>query len=537
MKKARLFACALASAFLLAFALPNELFLHGFPPLGFVALIPLYFALFHAPSYRLVALVSACFGALFHAFSSYWLFFFHNFALWPLGSTTIAYGLIYGVYGLYIAFFLKKTGPFRPMAFALAWTALEYAKSTGFLGYPWGLLPYTQALCLPMLQIADITGVYGISFALAFTNATLAELFMRSGKIPKGFLKRFPHSEALGGKLKLRYLSMAVLLFASILSYGGWRLSEPRPQTGSIAAIIVQQDTDPWVEDESAGIKRNMDLTRQALTASARKPDLILFSESSLTRPYLDFLPWYDKAPSGDPFLPFVKSTGAYLLTGSPIVLDWNSGETTNSVILLSPAGAQVQSYAKVHPVPFAEAIPFWEYKPFREFIQNVVGLQSGWTMGRDFTILNLPTGGKTYRFGAPICFEDAFPEVCRQFALKGIDLFVNLTNDSWSKTDSAEIQHFTAARFRAIEFRKPLVRSTNSGVSCVVDADGRVIDQLPLFRPVAREVIVPIYASASPTIYLLWGDWFPHLCLLSLAAWFLAMKGIDLVSKRRSSE
>jgi apolipoprotein N-acyltransferase len=169
--------------------------------------------------------------------------------------------------------------------------------------------------------------------------------------------------------------------------------------------------------------------------------------------------------------------------------------------------------------VPFAEAIPFMEYPWFRKFIQETVGLDSGWALGKEFVLFELPTKTGSVRFGAPICFEDAFADVCRNFALQDADLLINLTNISWSKTDSAEIQHWAAARFRAIEARRTLVRSTNGGVSCVVGAYGETLDSLPLFRSTSKFVEVPIFRDASPTVYVRWGDWFARAALLLSAA------------------
>jgi apolipoprotein N-acyltransferase len=521
MKKARLLVLAALSALLLSLGLPNELFLYGQPLLGYLALVPLYFALKEAPSYGFAALTAGLFGALAHAISSYWLYFFHGFAFWTLGTSIIAYAILYAVYGLYLAFFLKKTGPWRPLGFALFWTLLEFVKSYGFLGYPWGLLPYTQTSLLPLLQLADITGVYGLSFILAFANASIAELLFRFAPPELRLRTRLVRPGPLSRSAAWRYGLGSLILLAFLATYGFLRLAFPPRVTSSFTAALVQQNADPWSEDEAAGILKNISLARDAIREGGRVPDIILFSESSLSRPYADFRSWYVRNPREDPLIPFVQETGSYLFTGSPIILNWDTYEATNSVILISPEAVQVGDYAKVHPVPFAEAIPFWEYKPFREFIQNVVGLQSGWVMGTEYKLFHLPVKGKTVTFGAPICFEDAFPDVCRQFMKKGADLLINLTNDSWSKTDSSEIQHYAAARFRAIEFRKALLRSTNGGLSCVIDARGEAHDLLPLFKPASEIVEVPIYGDAPPTVYLLLGDWFVWLCALVFSSWF----------------
>jgi len=552
MRKLRLLALAASSALLFAAGLPNEVFKYGFPLLGYVALVPLYFCLMEAPSYGFAALAAGLYGALHHASSSYWLFFFHDYALWTLGSTTLAYGVIYAVAGLYMAFILKRSGSFRPLAFALFWTCLEYLKSTGFLGYPWGLLPHTQTLFLPILQMVDVTGVYGLSFLLALSNGVVAELILLGpgrrapAESPlKDASPRLLHSAqapvarnyGVATGATLRNAAFALVLLVLALGYGAFRLLSPAKVDSYITAVMVQQNSEPWRTDESEAIGNSIALARKAMAEGGKKPDIILFSESTFQRPFEDFLPWFERHPAQDPFLPFMRSTGSYLFTGAPIITDWDKGTGTNSVILISPEGRQVGDYAKVHPVPFAEAIPFWEYKPFREFIQNVVGLESGWEMGTTYKLFSLPTETGSLRFGAPICFEDAFPEVCRHFFLEGADLLINLTNDAWSRTDSAEIQHFAVARFRAIESRKTLVRSTNAGVSCVVNAEGRVIAQLPLFEAASMETKIPVYRASNPTFYVRFGDLFAWSCLLLFCLWFLILWAGDLPRRRKAHE
>jgi apolipoprotein N-acyltransferase len=526
-------ALALSSAALLALAIPNEAFAFGCGPLGFLALVPLYAALLEAPSYGFSALVVGAFGALQHCFSSYWLWFFNDFRFWTLGSTTIAYGIAYSVLGLYLSLLVKKTGAARPLAFALAWTAFEYLKSSGFLGYPWGLLPYSLTNCLPFLQIADLTGVYGISFVLSLANASLAELLVSR---PFPLLIRRSRMEARTAPWAIApgavyaYLGVALALTAGLAAYGLVRLSQPIPERGRIRALLVQQNVDPWDVGEERVLSENLRLARQALAGGAQgKPDIILFSETTLQRPYLDFPKYYAEEPKSDPLIPFIKETKSWLLTGTPIILDWDTMDGTNSAILIAPDGKQVASYAKVHPVPFAEAIPFWELPAFRRFIQKVVGLESGWVMGTEYKVFELPSGAGLLRFGAPICFEDAFSDVCRHFFDGGADILVNLTNDSWSKTRSAEIQHWAAARFRSIEFRRTMVRSTNGGLSCVIGPYGEVQDQLPLFEAASKIVAVPICRETSPTVYEALGDWFARAALLlsGLLALILMVRGL----------
>jgi apolipoprotein N-acyltransferase len=521
----RSLALAALSAVLMTLAVPNELFKHGLVPLGFIALAPLYIALLETARPKAAALVAGLFGSLQHALTSFWLWFFQDYRIWTLGSTTLAYFFVYAVLGLYLWLFLDRSGRARPLAFIVLWPTFEYLKSTGFLGYPWGLLPYSLTDALPLLQVADLTGLYGITALLAACNAALAEILLGIGASRRG---------RLGLRARLGYAALALALSLGALGYGLVRMGIPVRLAGSIDAVLVQQNSDPWDDnDTDAALAASIRLARQAIAEAGRKPDIVLFSETTLRRPYAEFRSYYSKHPAPDPLIPFIRDSGAWLFTGAPVVVDWSSYEATNSAILIDPQTRLARSYAKVHLVPFAETIPFWEFPPFRKFMQKVVGLESGWVSGTEYTVFELPAKEGNFSFGGPICFEDAFPDVCRNFSLEGADLLVNLTNISWSRTESAEIQHWAAARFRAIEARKTLVRSTNGGVSCVVGPYGETRDALPLFTAAAKFVRVPVYRDASPTLYVSLGDWFARAALLLSAALSLILIVGD---KRRGS-
>jgi apolipoprotein N-acyltransferase len=190
-----------------------------------------------------------------------------------------------------------------------------------------------------------------------------------------------------------------------------------------------------------------------------------------------------------------------------------------------------------MHPVPFAEAIPFYDNKAFRTFIKEVVGLNFSWVMGKERVVFSLPTQENEFTFAAPICFEDAFSSLCREFVLDGADFWLNLTNDSWSQMRSSEIQHFVAAKFRSIEHRRTLVRSTNAGVSGIVGAYGDTMATMPLFETGAIFVNVPVYKTDAPTMYTMFGDWFAiamcAICgLLTIAIPFRAQSLNDLPTR-----
>lgn len=510
----RTLALSLFSAVLCAISLPNEIFPYGVWLLGFIALAPLYFALLKAENHRQAFSVGALFGAAHHALTSYWLFFYKDFAFWTLGSTTIAYAVVYGVCAMYGAFLVRSTSGWRrPLIFAIAWTVFEYQKSIGFLGYPWGLIPYSLTSLPILLQIADITGVYGLSFILAYSSAVISDI----------------SNSAQNKKFLLAQGIALILAILGLLVYGGLAFSANYEKKAEIQAVLVQQNTDPWIAGEMAALEANIRNARKAMDevqdSSGRTADLVIFSETSLRRPYTDFKPWFSTNPSDLPLTDFLRHYKVHLLTGAPVVLDWNTYEASNSVILIDSEGVQYGSYAKIHPVPFAEAIPLWEYEWFRKFMREKVGIEGGWVMGTRISIFALPlrTGGRV-QFATPICFEDAFSDLCRQYILDGAELFINLTNDSWSRRESAQIQHWAIARFRAVENRRTLVRSTNSGVSCVIDPTGRNILELPQFTGTAALASIPVYISHSFTFYTRYGDLFARSMVVFLCLWASAL-------------
>ncbi len=468
--------------------------------------------------------------------TSYWLFFYKGFAFWTLGTTTIAYIVVYAAVGLYGSFMLhSEAKTYRPFVFALGWTLFEFLKSTGFLGYPWGLVPYSLTSAPVFLQIADLTGVYGLSFIISLCAAVIVELFEPEGIGLYHKLSLRPERRDVPKNAAL----FTAILVVLTLGYGIAALNREIPIKARVRAILVQQNTDPWISGESAALESNVSLTRRVLeenaSAGGGAADLIVFSETSLRRPFAEYRDWFRVNPQKDPLLPMLSGSGSYLLTGAPVILDWDTYAATNSVLFLSPQGELVKSYAKIHPVPFAEAIPLWEYEWFRTFMREVIGLESGWVMGSDLVVFSLPlrspaSGGQRVAFSTPICFEDAFADLCRRYFLNGADLLINLTNDSWSTKKSAQIQHWAIARFRAIENRRTLVRSTNSGVSCVVAPWGRSLFEMPQFESLSAAVDIPVYKSLEFTMYTVFGDWFALLCALL----FLSRVIFDCVKFRK---
>jgi apolipoprotein N-acyltransferase len=538
------------SAILIALALPNEMLHWGSPLLGLIALVPLFIAISIAPKPGFVLLVGGVFGFLYHGITSYWLWFFRDFRFWTLGSTSIACFFIYAGVAAWLWVAARSSRTWRPLFLAIGWVGYEYMKSRGFLAYPWGILGYSWNTIVPFNQIADVTGIYGPSLIIAFANAILAEALLRFGELADPSRGRsslirpnavdpLPRDPSGARKSLLCFSAVLLLLFAAAFGYGAFRLSAPARADKTLSAVVVQPNEDSWMNgNEGNRLKGLIELTEEAIPVSGKKPDIILWTENTLDGPYDEWADKrYSRIPKGRSLYAFMKETGIPLFTGGPKVLSWKPLSAQNAVILIGEDGEYKGHYAKVHPVPFAEAIPFWEYEWMRSFMKKAVGLQSGWEMGDSLVIFRVPLGGGgMVRFAAPICFEDAFADLCRDYANLGAELFVNLTNDSWSKTVSAEIQHLVAARYRSIETRRVLVRSTAAGATCWVDSKGRIRDLLPLFTAASALYEVPIELPSSPTAYMLAGDAFAIalICIFILASTILHFMGNPL-SRRRN--
>lgn len=514
------------SAVLLAFAIPNEFWLAGSSVLGLGALVPLYVGFLLSPAKKHVACSYGLFVALVHACSSFWLKNFQGFALFTLGASTVGYFFYALPFGVAFACILRKQAPARACAFALVWTLWEWVKSTGILAYPWGTVPMTAHSLSHLIQIADITGVWGLSFLIPLANACVAESL-------HFFIKKRDSVPVF----RLWLLTGCLYCLCSL--YGAYRIATLGAPRTTLALAIVQQNADPW---DTTSFEKNLTtaihLTETALRtqtapplpttpyrkektlthASARAPvDMVVWSESSLRYPYEQYRHVYNALPAARPFSAFLRTLGAPLLVGTPLRLSGNStkGGYANAVALLRPDGHVAQVYGKMQMVPFAEFIPWGHMTSVQRLAQMLAGFSESWTPGPGPRLFHVPcAAGGSVRFATPICYEDAFPSLCAALHTQGSELLINLTNDSWSKTASAEWQHYVVSLFRAIELRTTLVRSTNSGYTVVIGPEGKTRAAFPLFQATSAVLHVPVYPVVR-TYYARMRDWVIVLCAL----------------------
>lgn len=556
-------ALVLASAVMLPAALPNEFLPWGATLPGLVALVPAFLAIYRTSSRKSASRLGLLFGVVSTAIGNYWLAFFGEFSVWTIGGTILGYAgynyMLFGflhflAHGGYAATHLRTTPmamwmmprwtmptamwtmpawTMRPLVIAVAWTAYEYLKSVGFLGYPWGLIAYPVAKGELMAQIAEITGVWGLSFLGAYANAAIAEAFYR---FPGGL----PGRGALGGPRELRWrtaggrsstyrglrehrdvsvhhLGTVALLAVVALGFGAWQRPGVVP-TETRSMLLVQQNVDSWAPGRfSDALARAQELTLNGLAASperSREVDAVVWSETALRRPYDREDSFFATEPRELPFRQFLQLIRVPLVTGAPMP-QGSTGDATNSALIIAPSGELLGEYGKQQLVPFAESIPFWHVPAVQDFFRNSIGIYGTWVPGTHSRPLPLPLrDGTTLMVGTPICFEDGFGWVPRRMVNNGAEVLINLTNNSWSRQNSAQTQHFVAARLRSIELRTTLVRGTNSGLSTVVDARGNTTESLPMFQGAAEIVTVPLYPQRW-TLYRAWGDWLGIMAVL----------------------
>ncbi|MBA7656059.1 Apolipoprotein N-acyltransferase [subsurface metagenome] len=505
----------LFSVILGVLAFPSSISLEGYPFLAFGALIPLFLVLeFNPWRWSLFYLVS--FGVLQGMLLNYWL---GTFSLITLQLVTLFFLLSYLLFFAPILWLYNRTRNFRFLVMPLAWVFFELLRSSGFWGFSWGLWGTTQYRFLPLIQLASITGVWGLSFLVLLVNSCLALTvagFLRGGRQGgKRGLIIIPGPSGAPGNRCRRYwpLFIATALFLLCVVGGAaalfWRSRIPYQK--SLRVALIQQNSDPRKHEYRETFKT---LTRLTDLAAQAEPDLIVWSETA-------FVPNISRWSTYDPekyplaalvrdFLAYQRGLSSWLLTGNDdyeLRRDQEGRESRldyNAAVLFSPEGRRVRTYHKVHLVPFTEYFPWKESLPgiYRLLLNFDVYL---WEPGTERVVFQHPG----FSFATPICFEDAFPNDIRSFVLAGAEAIINISNDFWSLTEVEAKQHAVNAAFRAVENRVPLLRATASGLTCNVDTEGRFRAEAPYYEE--AYLIVDARLKGSPmTLYTRFGDWFP---------------------------
>ena len=379
-----------------------------------------------------------------------------------------------------------------PLCVAAAWAGAEWCRTTFLTGNPWALFGYSQGGVGVLLQIADITGVYGVSFVLVAVNAALAEAWLAA--------RSNDHSarQAIGG-LRLAGLALAVVVGYGVVRLGSAPPAEP-PSSG-VKIGIIQGNLDLGSQWRQEFYGRNLDvymgLTLQALRAE--KPALVFWPESAMTF-FLDDEPLYRSALGR-----ILAPSNAQLIAGAPrFTGSRDDPQYYNTAFLLSPKGEILGWYDKQRLLPFAEYFPVRSL----DFLRRRFARVREFTPGVSDSLLPTPAG----MAGIVICNEAVFPEIPAARVRAGSAYLVNLANDTWVSDTKFSAQLFDIVSLRAVEQRRYLVRASTSGFSAIVDPWGRV---QAVTEPFTRAWIVgSIEGGDVLTPYCRFGDLFALTCI-----------------------
>ena len=425
---------------------------------------------------------------------------------WPLGA--LAAILVSAYIGAYFSVAAaaarameSRFGERGLWLFPFAWVAVEMARSYLFSGFPWMLLGYTLAGSATLRQAADLAGVPGLSFLLALSSVSvyiagrrLADRFQPKAAIPliPGIVAilflvlygRSGSANAAGSAARIPEVKVAI-------AQGGIDQSEKWNPGNQLATLGIYGE-----------------LTRKARDAGAQ---VVVWPETAAP-----FLYGWEVGLSLQ--LEAIAARG-----GIPIVFgapwyDPSSQKFYNSVFLMDARGVVLGRYDKRHLVPFGEYIPLRSVLFFLTKLTQGAGDFSTGTSSALFPVHGQPVA-------ASICYEALFPVLIREGVHEGATWLVNVTNDAWFGDTVAPHQHLAMARMRCVEFRRPMVRAANSGISAVIDADGEIAASLGLFR---RGVLVAgVRPSTGETVYAKTGEIFGIFCsILTIFAFIYPLRG-----------
>ncbi len=473
--------------------------------LAWVLLVPLLYALINK-SGRDAFKLGLIAGAVSNMIGTYWLIgTLTRFGGFPLvvSFIFIVFLSIYG--GLAVALFSlasarlhlhNRLGLLTAILIAAIWTSIEYL-------FPF-LFPYTlansQAVYLQLVQVFDLLGVYGLTFVIVLVNVAVLRMFL-------AFRDRT--------HMPVYEIATCIVLIISVLAYGYIRIGQVSAQIAQADKVkvgLVQANFDfleKTESDESIVTARHKQMSREM-----EDVELIIWPETALQA----WFPTYANYLSIREEIAVPDIEGKYFIVGgmSYTPPEDNTSEYIdenltkyNTAFLTDSYGEIMGRYHKIELLLFGEYLPFTKYVPSLKKISPASG---DFTPGSELNQFVIEELG--LRIAPIICYEDIIPSYSRMFVDQDANLIVNITNDAWFGKTIAPYQHLLISIPRAIENRRYLIRSTNTGISAIIDPLGRVVEKTDIFT---RTNLVGEVAlmNGNKTLYTRIGYLFPMLCLL----------------------
>ncbi|MGE5284925.1 MAG: apolipoprotein N-acyltransferase [Actinomycetota bacterium] len=426
---------------------------------------------------------------------------------WALGSlaaflVTAYVGAYFSLAALAVRRLEDRFGERGLWLFPFVWTAVEMARSHLFTGFPWMLLGYTLAGSATLRQAADLAGVPGLSFLLALTAVSV---YLAGRRLVDRFrpIAAVPLIPGIA----------AVLFLVLYGRAGSANPAGPAPRIPEVKVGIAQGGIDQSVKwdpgNQLATLEIYGKLTREARDAGAQ---VVVWPETAAPFIY----GW--EAELSRRLDAIAVDGGVPILFGAPWYDPAGRGRFYNSVFHMDARGVVLGRYDKRHLVPFGEYIPL---RSVLFFLNKLTAGEEDFSTG---------TGPALFRVdgqlvAASVCYEALFPSLIRDGVRDGATWLVNVTNDAWFGDTVAPHQHLAMARMRCVEFRRPMVRAANSGISAVIDAGGGLDASLGLFR---RGILVAgVRPGTGETVYAKTGEIFGISCsILSLFAILYPLRG-----------
>lgn len=493
-------------------SLSGVLLFLSFPPLGFwplvwVALVPFFAGLDRITAFppRACLIYSALYGYLtgfvFFAGLLYWIARVEG-----IGSMGYPAWLVLSLFqGSFFALFSAPAGLFFSYTDRPYWRTLfagsmfvvaEFLRSLGFFGFTWGSLCYSQVPFLPILQFAEFTGMYGITFVIIWMNVYLAELFLRK-VLPK------PSS--------LVWDAAGLLPFAVCLFFGLFVLRQPVPQPDIKLALIQTGESRnvEWSPEEEAKLMN--DYKRLSFQAVKKEKDvqLVAFPES--------FNRWrgLEKKEFYQTLYHLSRQLGVTLAVGT--FSSNRQGDNFTGAAVFSPEGRLLGTYEKVHLTPLGERVPDIFQRFFRKL--NYDPWQAGefpyHTPGKSFKVIQTPLGP----LGFNVCIETIFPEISRRLMQNGAQILIGLATDSYYLLGEYE-QHAAMFVLRAVENRVWLARCADTGISYVANPLGEITHSTKPKHEAA--LVAKVGRNIRKTFYTQHGFWFVGFCIFLAFCSFL---------------
>lgn len=537
------YALAAASGLLLLLSFPR----FSWEYLAWVALAPLIYAVTNDATRRSSFLLGWVTGLVFTFLAENWIA--HSMINYGGLLLVVAYAvalLFAAVLALFPALFAlalvelrNRSGVWAIAAVPLLWVASEWLRQA-VTGVTWNALGVSQFEHYRVARIAQWGGVYLVSWVVAAVSALLVLLIKA----------RNPAARRAAALVVIQILLPLLLPPPARLQELGDPLERQSMTSTPVTVLGVQPDIGLMDAGTPEDLRRNFERVRELTLeglkrAGDEKVGIIVWAESPLALFYENDPAVRERVDS------LARETGAYLIANT-ITRDGN--RYFNSVHIASPraepsvADAALRRYDKIRLVPFGEYVPWrsvlgrfvpaivGDFAPGREAVTNVLRLEQkreGIALGdAGAAEYQIERETKFIRAGTFICYEAAYPELVREFVKSGATLLVNVSNDAWFGATSGPEQHLAHAVMRAIENDRDLVRVTNSGISALITAEGRVIDELPRFTPATG--IWQAQAHRGRTFYTMRGDIFARACAVVAGLAIGASLFIRLRDRRR---